>query len=455
MKRVVFAIAFLIAAPLAAQTKLTLQEALARALEVNNTVERSRADIDVAEANRKQILSAVLPQLLATGSTIRNSSEVTFGSGEDRTTILPGTDWNYRLVLSQPVFAGLREKRAYDQAKLGVESARQGVFGTEDAVLLRVATNYLAAVDAGARVAIEKQNIAVAQKRLEHANAFFMAGEVTKVDVLRAETAIKASQRLLAVADQNRAEAISRLRKDLDLDGAIDVVRPDNPLPPLPDEAALITRAEEHRPDVLQAENNVKSAELEIKKQRGFWWPVVTFDAGYINQKSAFPASKYGYGAFRFTVPIWQSGNVEARVAQAREREMQARLFLEDARVAAREDVRTALSALHESETALQLAREQLAAAEAEYEQAFELYRAQETTSLDLASSESSLAEARRAVAEETLNHDLAQLRVWYAAGALKEAVGLPANRVVSSRWSVIGSDNRQLTTDNQGVPPR
>jgi len=30
----------------------------------------------------------------------------------------------------------------------------------------------------------------------------------------------------------------------------------------------------------------------------------------------------------------------------------------------------------------------------------------------------------RRAVASETLNHNLAQLRVWYAAGAIKEAVG-------------------------------
>jgi hypothetical protein len=35
------------------------------------------------------------------------------------------------------------------------------------------------------------------------------------------------------------------------------------------------------------------------------------------------------------------------------------------------------------------------------------------------------LADARRAVAEETLNRDLAELRVWYAAGAIKEALGV------------------------------
>ncbi len=434
---------------------LTFQQALVRALEVNNTVERSRAEVGAAEGNRKMLLSAVLPQVQATGSTIRNSREVSFGSGSDQRIILPGNDWNYRVVLSQPVFAGRRELRAYSQAKLEVENARQGVLGTEDAVLLRVASNYLGVVDADARIEIERQNIALAQKRRDQANAFYQAGEVTKVDVLRAETAIKASQRLLATAQQNREEAVSRLRADLVLDGTIDVTRPENPLPPLPDEATLIARAEDRRPDVEQAQNNVKSAQLEIQKQKGFWLPVVTFDAGYIDQKTTFPTNKYGYGAFRFTVPLWQSGNVEGRVAQARQREIQAKLFLEDAKVAAREDVRTAMSGLRQSETALQLAKDQFAAAEAEYQQAFELYRAQETTSLDLAASEASLADARRAVEEETLNHDLAQLRVWYAAGALKDAVGLAPARVAGSQVSVVKTDNRQPTTDNYGVPQR
>ena len=124
-------------------------------------------------------------------------------------------------------------------------------------------------------------------------------------------------------------------------------------------------------------------------------------------------------------MPLLQSGEVEARVAQAKEREKQAQLALEDAQTGAREDVRKALIDLRTADTALGLAREQLGAAEAEYQQSFELYRAQEATSLDVASSVTALADARRAVAEETLNRDLAALRVWYAAGDLKPALGL------------------------------
>jgi outer membrane protein len=415
------------AAPPAQAPKLTLHDALTRALEVNAQVERSREEVGVAEANKKYIFSQVLPRVNLTGATIRNSKEVAFGSGADARTVLPGTDWNYRFVLSQPIYAGNRDRKAYEQSKIGIRNAQEGVRGTEDAVLLRVASNYFAIVDADRTIDVEKRNIALAQKRKDQASAFYQAGETTKVDVLRAETSIKAAQRALAVAQQTRATAEGRLRADLNLDGGIDVTDPGRVLPPLPDEQTLVARALSTRADVVTAVNNVRSAQLEVQKQRGYWFPIVTFDAGYISQKAAFPTARYGYGAFRFTVPIWQSGEVQARVAGAKERELQARSTLDESKLDAREDVHRALVDLQSAETGLSLANEQLAAAEAEYTQSFELYRAQEATSLDVSTSEQSLAEARRAVAAETLNRDLAGLRVWYATGALKEAVGVAA----------------------------
>lgn len=426
MKRILTAVAVLVCATAAsAQTKLTFDEAMRRALNVNNTVESARAEIGVAEAQKSYLLSAVMPRITLDGNLTRNSIEQTFGEGSDAIAILPQNNWAYQVMLSQPLFAGRRELRAYSQAKIGIETAREQSFSAEDAVLLRVASSYLAVVNADRRIDVERRNIELAEKRLTQARAFFEAGEVTKVDIFRAQTAQKAAQRLLAAAQQQREHAVAQLRQDLDLDGAVEVVAPAQPVAPIPAEGELIRRAEESRPDVNVAENNVRVADLEVKKQRGFWLPTVSFDGGYLSQKTPFPAPAYAFGRLNFNVPIFQSGEVLARVAGAKEREKQARLALEDARLAAREDVRTALADLHSAETSLQLANDQLEAAQAEYEQAFELYRAQEATSLDVAASETSLAEARRAVAEETLNRDLAQLRVWYAAGSLKEAVGV------------------------------
>jgi outer membrane protein TolC len=110
-------------------------------------------------------------------------------------------------------------------------------------------------------------------------------------------------------------------------------------------------------------------------------------------------------------------------VAIAREQQRQAEIALGEARRQVREDVLQALLNLQTAEKDLALAKEQLAAAEAEYNQSFELYRAQEATSLDLQTSEASLASARRAVVNGTLNRDLAELNVWSAVGTLKNTI--------------------------------
>jgi outer membrane protein TolC len=426
LKRTITTIVITLCATAAsAQTKLTFDEALRRALVVNNQVEQSRQEITVAEANRSYLLSQVMPHIQATGNLQRNSIQQTFGNGDNQVTILPQNNWNYQVTLQQPLYAGRRELRAYSQAKIGVENARVSTLGTEDQALLRVSSSFLALVNADARIDVEKKNIELAEKRRTQSQAFFQAGEVTKVDVLRAETAVKAAQRQLAAAQQGRAAAESDLRAALDLNNAIDAVPPSHSLPAIPDEATLVSHAQGTRPDVTLAQNNVRVANLEVAKQRGYWLPTVSFNGGFISQKVAFPASNYAFGALQFTVPIFQSGEVQARVAGAKAREEEAKIGVENAKVIAREDVRKALVDLHTAETSLGLARDQLAAAEAEYAQAFELYRAQETTALDVSTSEASLADARRAVAEETLNRDLAELRVWYAAGDIKQAVGV------------------------------
>ncbi|HVR40323.1 MAG TPA: TolC family protein [Thermoanaerobaculia bacterium] len=426
MKRLTTAVLLLLAPAItSAQTKLTFDGALQRALEVNNSVERSRHEVGIAKANKELLLSAVMPRITATGNLQRNSISESFGGGDDEVTILPRNNWDYRITISQPVFAGRRELRAYSQSKLNISNAQEGLRQTEDAALLRVASSYLAIVNADRRMEIENRNIELADKRLVQAKAFYDAGEVTKVDVFRAETARKAAQRLLAAAQQTREHAVSLLREDLDLDGAVEVETPANVFPVLPAESELLARAESSRPEIAFAKNNVRIASLEVSKQRGFWLPTVLFDGGWINQKTSFPADHYAYGALRFNIPLFQAGEVIARVAGAKEREKQAEIALEEAKIAVREDVHTALADLQTAETSLGLANEQLAAAEAEYAQAFDLYRAQEATSLDLASSETSLADARRAVAEETLNRDLASLRVWFTTGTMKHTLGL------------------------------
>ncbi len=166
-----------------------------------------------------------------------------------------------------------------------------------------------------------------------------------------------------------------------------------------------------------QAELALSTASLEVKKQWGAYLPVLFAEAGYVKQKRAFPVDEYGYGALRFSVPLFRGGETTARVAAARERETQARLALEELRREVTEEVHVALLAVEAARARVKLADERLTAAQADYDQTFEQYRNQLLTTLDVQSAETSLAEARRGRIAARLGLFLAEVRTFHAAG--------------------------------------
>jgi outer membrane protein len=406
---------------------LTLQQALRRALEANASTATVRSQIAVSEAQVRQLRSSVLPHVDLDTAATRNSNEVAFDVNGFRATILPRNDWSARINFSQPIYAGQRELMALRQSRLAVSSGEATLRSTEDMVLLSTASNYLGIVQGEALVDVERKNLDLAERRRKQAQAFYEAGEQTRVDVLRAETDQKAAERALAAAMQSRDLSASRLRLDLALDepaGApIRVAEPELKLPPLPAAEALVAQAQGGHPAVQRAELALQIAQLETSKQRAARLPTVRAEGDILRQRTSFPADQTAALTIRLTMPIFDSGEISAKVAVAREQQRQAEIALAEAKRQVREDVLQALLELETAGKDLALAKEQLAAAEAQYNQSFELYRAEEATSLDLQTSEAALAAARRAVVNGTLSRELSELNVWSAAGTLKKLI--------------------------------
>jgi outer membrane protein len=174
---------------------------------------------------------------------------------------------------------------------------------------------------------------------------------------------------------------------------------------------------------VRAARNNFAVSQLEVRKQRGAYLPLVTLDVFYQEQKSSFPSDSYGAATLNFTLPIWDSGATASKVRAATEGENQARLAVESTELRVRDEIRRALLDVETAETSLALANEQAAAAQAEYDQTFDLYQAQEATALDVRQAETSLADAKRAIVESSLDRDLARAGVWYFVGSLADVV--------------------------------
>ncbi len=375
----------------------------------------------------RQLRSSILPHVDLDTAFTRNSNEVAFDVNGFRAIILPRNDWSARINFSQPIYAGNRERKALQQGRLTVSSGEAGLRSSEDMVLLATASDYLGIVQGQTLIEVEQKNLELAGRRRKQAQAFFEAGEQTRVDVLRAETDQKAAERALAAALQTRDLSASRLRLDLALDepaGApLTVAAPELKFPPLPAAEALVATAEANHPAIQKADLALQIATLETAKQRAARLPTVRAEGDVLRQRTSFPADQTAALTIRLTMPIFDSGEISAKTAVAREQQRQAEIALAEARRQVREDVLQALLNLATVEKDLALAKEQLAAAEAEYNQSFELYRAEEATSLDLQTSEAALASSRRAVANGTVNRDLAELNVWSATGTLKKLV--------------------------------
>lgn len=406
------------APPLAAET-FTLEQAVARAIAANPALEGSRAQVDAAEARRLISLSAVFPKITLTGDFTRNDREVSFGSGNDVRVILPQDDWGTQLSLRQPIFAGRREMRAYEQSKLAVAQQRAGLTDAQALLVLRVANNVLAVVEAEALIGVERRNLELSERRRKQSGDFFEVGEVTRVDVLRAQAAVKAAERRLVAAEADRERAGGELRSDLAVEGPIEIVPPGEFLPALPSLEVLTAAALADSPQVQQARLAYQSAQLEIRKQKGARLPTVFLDAGMIWQASTFPSDEYSFVTLNFNMPIFTGGELRARVREAEANLRVAAARLEDLERSLREDVANAWRDVVTARQVLELSREELVVTEQQYQESFDLYQAQEAIALDLESSELALAEARRRVASAEVAVKNLELRAFYLTGAL------------------------------------
>src|SRR5206468_551121 len=134
-------------------------------------------------------------------------------------------------------------------------------------------------------------------------------------------------------------------------------------LPPLPSPEVLVAQAQAAHPAVQRAELTLQIAQLETSKQRAARLPTVRAEGDILRQRTSFPADQTAALTIRLTMPIFDSGEISAKVAVAREQQRQAEIALAEAKRQVREDVLQALLELETAGKDLALARDQLAAA--------------------------------------------------------------------------------------------
>jgi outer membrane protein len=274
--------------------RLSVEDAVARALRASDEAQLALAQIDVAEAQLTVARAAGLPQLRLNTTysrAFKNARATAVGQVFNQ----PNT-YNVNLNLSQTVFQGGRITAASRAASAVREASRLDAQEVRAAVTLDVQRAYLDALVTERVAAIQEENLSLATARVAQVQQLQTAGRVARYDLLRARVERANIEPLVIQARSEQELAVLELKRVLNippeqplaLTSTLDAGATTAMLASLEDTTAVPDRA-----SVRAAELDVRAREQGVRIARADLWPTVTFS--FLNGYQAFPPPGMGF----------------------------------------------------------------------------------------------------------------------------------------------------------------
>jgi outer membrane protein TolC len=387
-----------------ARQTLTLDEVIARALELDPATVAALGDVDLAAADRLQIRGSLLPTL-SSNLVYANSSNERFDQTTGR---LVSESYTAQIQTSYELFGGGRRLAQLRAAGADVGAADAALRAQRFQTILAATQAYYAtaaAADllgaAGARLERAEQQLVFARTRLE-------VGTATTSDVLRAELERGNAELAVVEAEATLASASLDLGRIAGQDepiipGAGSL--PDH-APPLPPADELVQRALWQSPSVLATEAEVDARAADRLASWSTYLPSLRLTGGYDWFAFQFPPDQQSWslrliGSF----PIFNGFQREATLQRAGVQLRSARARARDAELAVNARVRSALTTITTAERrvaitdrGVTLAREDLRVQEERYQISVATIVELQTSQVALADAEAEAVRARQAL---------------------------------------------------------
>src|SRR6202051_3810434 len=306
--------------------RLTLSEAISRAMRYNLGVIESDENTRAARGQRLLALSSLLPQVSA--GINENVDQVNFtalGLGAVKIPGIPAVagPFSYSTAsasLSQTLFSYESIQR-FRAARTAEQAAQLSYKDTLDVITLTVGSAYLEVIEAHSRIEAEEAQVQNAKALYDQAVDEFQAGTSPRIDVTRTAVQLHTEEYNLSVARNNFEVAKLTLGRaiGLPLGQVFDIADqlPYADINPLTVEEAL-NIAYDSRNDFRSALNSEKSAEQGLSAAKGERYPVVAVSGDYGDQGPTFGQS---HGIFGFqagiNVPVYTGGRIKGDITQA------------------------------------------------------------------------------------------------------------------------------------------
>jgi len=368
----------------------TLKEALATAYRLNPQLDAERARLRATDEEVARANSGYRPVITGSADISferRNTDPASANDGE----VHPK---GYSLNLTQPIFRGFRTLNQVREAEATVRAGRETLRSVEQNVLLAAATAYVDVVRDQAIVRLNENNVTVLTRELRATQDRFNVGEVTRTDVAQA-TARRAgavSQLELARANLKASRATFERVVGAPPGRLTEPPAPNGLLPRTLEEAIQIHNRES--PSVVSALYLEQASRYTVERIRGELLPTIDLEASYsqrFDPSRTVEETEQTTVTGRLNVPIYEGGEVSARVRQAKHTHVSRIQQIEQARSEGQENVVAAWSRLIASRAQQESAQAQVEANQTALQGVREEERVGQRTLLDVLDAEQEL----------------------------------------------------------------
>jgi outer membrane protein TolC len=385
---------------------LTLQQAIALAIQNNLTTLLAKERRNEARGLEKESLAGLLPNISGAAyqaSITENLAALGLTPGKfpglSSTFIGPFRNFDARVRLEQTIFS-LSALRTFQAGRAGVRVAELQENLAREQVAMFTGLAYLESMRADRSVAAAQANVTLAEALLKLAQDQRSAGVATGVDVTRAETRLAQEQVRLARAQTEAEEASLQLQRIVGVPLGSNVTLSDPlrfAIETLPAIETAVAQAEDNRAEVRVAEAQVSMSDFEKRAAQAEQLPWLEFLGDYglsgiTPTNTDLPTRRV---AVQLNVPVFNGGLTRGRIQAARSRQNQAELQLASIRGQVEEDVRLAFADLRTTAEAVRAADLSVTLASKELEMARDRFRAGVGDNIEVVTAQAALANAR------------------------------------------------------------
>jgi outer membrane protein TolC len=409
--------------------KLTLQDAIDRALKANLGLLVRGSENSAARAERLRTLSALLPNVSASVAETETQISLAvygFHFAGVPSIVGPFSFTDARAFATAPVF----DWTAFKNLKASAENARAAQLSLEDGrdlVVQAVASGYLTILADLGRIDVTRTQIATANFLTEGASDLHQAGVLPAIDELRAQFELKTQQQRLLILQNQLAKDKLTLARAIGLPSGQDFDAADQaPYRPIENlnTANLLSRAYEARADYRSGEAQLHSAEIARQATGAERLPTGFLSANY---GDIGPTLAQSHGTFTVTgtvsVSVFDGGRIRSDQAAADAEIERRRNELADLRGKIDFEVRSALLDLNTASNQVSLARDNLDLANQTLQQARDRLAAGVSDNLEVVQAQEAVAAANQDLINGMYVHNLAKVSLARAVGSTETSL--------------------------------